>query len=151
MFTTTILTSWAFCPQSRLYQDVVARGDRRSIRLLTKVARQWDHTLAPAWMSHVVPRRLQPGPFDAAEYRGVVAGLPVDVLEATLEQVAWLRAQGNVRTSLRSVAFLEDFETVVQRELEAQLGGAPSALPPAPRRQPRRRRVGTPPAARLSA
>jgi hypothetical protein len=124
MFTTTILTSWAGCPQSRLYQDVVARGDRHAVRLLTKVARQWDHTLAPAWLTRLVPRRLQPAAFDPQEYAVVVADLAADTLCATVEQVTWLRTQACVRESLRSVAFLETFETVVVDELERRRWGA---------------------------
>jgi hypothetical protein len=123
MFTTTILTSWAGCPQSRLYQDVVARGDRHAVRLLTKVARQWDHTLAPSWLTHLVPRRMQPTAFDPVEYADVVVHLPGDTLCATVEQVMWLRTQACVRASLPSVAFLEAFETVVVGELERRRDG----------------------------
>lgn len=139
MFTTTILTSWAGCPQSRLYQDVVARGDRHSVRVLTRVARQWDHTLAPGWLTRLVPRRLQPAPFDPVDYAGVVAGLPAESLWLTVEHVGWLRTQSCVRSSLRSVAFLEAFETVVAEELEerARVRGMVLA-PPDPQPQPRR-------------
>jgi len=117
MSSSTILTSWAACPQSRLYQDVVAGGDRTGVRLLTRVARQWDHTLAPRWMVRVVPHRLQPAPFDPAEYAPVVRCLAEDTLAATLDHVAWLRTQPCVRRSLRSIAFLEAFETAVAQEL----------------------------------
>jgi len=128
MLSSTILTSWAGCPQSRLYQDVVACGDRQSLRLLTRVARQWDHTLAPRWMLRLVPRRLQPAPFEPDEYAGVVGALPEDALVATLDHVDWLRTQPCVRRSLRSVAFLEAFETVVAEALAARCrrGGTPA-------------------------
>lgn len=120
MFSSTILTSWAACPQSRLYEDVVAAGEPRAVKLLTKVARQWDHTLAPAWVTRLVPRRLRPAPFDPDRYAAVVAVLPVDALGATMDHVDWLRSQPCVRASLRSVAFLEAFEAVVARELDAR-------------------------------
>jgi hypothetical protein len=117
MLSNTILTSWAGCPQSRLYHEVVAQGDRLAARELTRVARQWDHTLAPSWLVRLVPRRLQPGPFDPERYGYVVGGLSADSLGSTLEHVAWLRTQPCVRGSLRSVAFLEVFEAVMEREL----------------------------------
>ncbi len=107
MFASTTFTSWAGCPQSR--------------RLLTRVARQWDQTLAPAWLRRLVPRRLRSAPFEPEEYREVVAGLSVDTLGDTLEHTAWLHTQPCVRASLRSVAFLEAFEAAVGQELEAQL------------------------------
>ncbi len=136
IFATTILTSWAACPQSRLYQDVVARGEKRSLRQLTRVARQWDHTLAPAWMTRLVPRRLQPAPFDPEEYGDVVAGLSVATLSDTLEHVAWLRTQACVRRSLRSIAFLESFETVVADELEQRARCAAGTAPGWPQPRP---------------
>jgi len=126
MFTSTLLTSWAGCPQSRLYHEVVARGDRRSARMLTQVARQWDHTLAPTWIDHLLPKRLRPAPFDPGAYRGVVEGLSLETLEASLEHVDWLRTQATVRGSLRSVAFLEKFEAVLASELERRVA-APAA------------------------
>jgi hypothetical protein len=136
MFTSTILTSWAACPQSRLYHEVVATGDRRCARVLTQVARQWDHTLAPGWVVRLLPRRLQPAPFDAGAYRAVVRHLSVAALVGTLEHVEWLRSQGVVRGSLRSVAFLERFEGVVGAELDRRvLRTAPAASgqePPSP-------------------
>ena len=121
MFATTIFTSWAGCPQSRLYNEVVARGDRQSARMLTRVARQWDQTLAPAWLTRLVPRRLRSAPFEPVEYREVVAGLTPETLAATLDHTAWLHTQPCVRNSLRSVAFLEAFEAVVGQELTTQL------------------------------
>jgi hypothetical protein len=123
MFTSPIFTSWAGCPQSRLYPEVVARGDRQSARLLTQVARQWDHTLAPGWLARLLPRRLQPPPFDGAGYGEVVRGLSIEALVSTLEHVDWLRGDPGVRSSLRSVAFLERFEAVVEAELDRRVGG----------------------------
>ena len=134
MFAITIFTSWAGCPQSRLYDEVVARGDRQSARMLTRVARQWDQTLAPAWLTRLVPHRLRSAPFDPEEYREVVAGLSQETLAATLDHSAWLHTQPCVRGSLRSVAFLEAFEAVVGQELDAQveaqlLGRGPGRWP----------------------
>lgn len=125
MFTETILTSWAGCPQSRLYHEIVARGDRRAARALTVVARQWDHTLAPGWVIRLLPRRLQPARFDPCAYRCVAECLSVAALHETLEHVEWLRTQPRVRQSLRSVAFLEEFEAVVAAELERRLPPVP--------------------------
>jgi hypothetical protein len=122
MFTSTILTSWAGCPQSRLYHEVVARGDREAARTLTEVARQWDHTLGPRWLMRILPSRLHPTRFDGAPYRPVVAKVSVVALEASLEHVAWLRTEERVRRSLRSVAFLEEFEAVLGEELERRRG-----------------------------
>jgi hypothetical protein len=129
MFTETILTSWAGCPQSRLYHEIVARGDRRAARALTVVARQWDHTLAPGWVTRVLPRRLQPSRFEPSAYRCVAECLSVPALRETLEQVDWLRSQARVRQSLRSIAFLEDFEAVVAAELECRLERLSAAAP----------------------
>jgi hypothetical protein len=114
----SMLTSWAGCPQSRLYQEVVALGDRRAARILTRVARQWDHTLAPRWLVRLLPRRLQPARFDVAGYRAVAALLSEAALRDTLEHVDWLRRQPAVRGSLASVAFLEAFEAASAAELE---------------------------------
>jgi hypothetical protein len=130
MFSNTILSSWAGCPQSRLYHEVVAHGDRRAARLLTQVARQWDHTLAPRWLVRLVPRHLQPAPFDADEYRVVVDGVSADALQSTLDHVDWLRTQPCVRASLRSIAFLEAFEAAVARGLDERLGLSPQPMAP---------------------
>lgn len=121
MFSNTILTSWAGCPQSRLYHEVVAHGDRDAARLLTQVARQWDHTMAPAWIGRLVPRRLHPAPFDAAAYRTVVSCVSLEGLRETMEHVTWLRGNARVRSSLGCVAFLEAFEGVVADEMERRL------------------------------
>ncbi|HEV7677591.1 MAG TPA: hypothetical protein VGQ42_03390 [Candidatus Dormibacteraeota bacterium] len=122
MFSSTILTSWAGCPQSRLYHEVVARGDREAARTLTEVARQWDHTLGPRWLARMLPTRLHPQRFDGAGYRPVASRVSVVALEATLEHIEWLRMQDRVRRSLRSVAFLEQFEAVLGNELERRRG-----------------------------
>jgi hypothetical protein len=122
MFSSTILTSWAGCPQSRLYHEVVARGDREAARTLTEVARQWDHTLGPRWLVRMLPARLRPERFDGAGYRPVASRVSVVALEATLEHVEWLRTQDRVRRSLRSIAFLEQFEAVLGDELERRRG-----------------------------
>jgi hypothetical protein len=120
MFSTTILTSWAGCPQSRLYQEVVASGDRALARKLTLVARQWDHTLTPRWFIRALPRRVCPGRFEPADYGDVLAHVSTAALAETLDHVAWLRAQPRVRGSLRSVAFLEEFEAAVAHEADTR-------------------------------
>ena len=128
MFSTTILTSWAGCPQSRLYQEVVASGDRTLARKLTLVARQWDHTLTPRWFVRVLPRRVCPGRFDPGDYGDVLAGVSAPALVETLEHITWLRGQSRVRASLRSIAFLEDFEAAVAHEADVREVADPVAV-----------------------
>ena len=118
MFSNTILSSWAGCPQSRLYHEVVAHGDRGAARLLTQVARQWDHTMAPPWLARAVPRRLRPAPFDAGAYRSLLDPVSLPALRQTMDHIGWLREQRRVRTSLASVAFLEGFEAAIAAEIE---------------------------------
>jgi hypothetical protein len=119
MFTEDLLlTTWRECPQSRLYHEVVAKGDRHARQLLELAAAEWDclmctNPIGRRILDHILPHRFSP-----PEYRTVVRSVSTGALQATLEHIGFLRDHRRVRSNLEAIAFLERLEAVVAEELE---------------------------------
>lgn len=123
-----ILTTWRGCPQSRLCQEVVARGDRATADVMWQVAQEWDAIMAPNRLVRWLHDRFRPRRMVPERYAVVARAVSDAALRATLAYVDDLRTRPCVRENLRAVAFLERFEAAIAGELERRLSaGRPEA------------------------